>query len=153
MKPKPVLFLFSLVCWSCAFAPLPASAQNFTALVGKGSDAADAWLGEPNETTGDGYRGYRAGGYSLSIKYIEGVFIRAMIVGFPPDRKPKTPEDVANLIGPGLAVGAKRMKGILEEYYVTDTARSLIWEIMLTPGDDGTYSLVNIIPPANGTGG
>jgi hypothetical protein len=123
----------------------PLSGADFSTLLGKGPAAADTWLGKPTILSG-GMRDYDAGGYGFTLTYNGNSLSKITLAYFPQGKAPKTPQDVARMIGTDITVGAKNKRGILELYFCSGA--SGIWEMLLTPGDDG-YSVVNITPPKN----
>jgi|GEM_PF-2244352 len=123
-----------------------AHASNFTSLLGKGPVAADAWLGKATVLSG-GARDYDAGGYGFTLTYSGASLVKITLAYFPAGQAPKTPQDVARMIGTHIKVGKITKRGILEHCFSSSLA-SGVWEMLLTPGDDG-YSVVNITPPKN----
>jgi hypothetical protein len=119
--------------------------RTFSQILGKGPPAADAWLGTPTIFSTGG-RNYNAGGYEFTLSF-DGASLTKITIGlFPEDKKPKSPQDVARLIGPDIKVGSKNERGVLEHYFCSGEGG--VWEMLLTPDDDG-YSIANITPPKN----
>jgi hypothetical protein len=117
--------------------------RTFSQILGKGPQAADAWLGKPRVGK-DGTRSYNAGGYGLLLWFNGDSLTRITMEFFPDGKVPKTPNDVARLLGPDVRPGHKNERGILEHYFCSSEAG--VWELLLTPGDAG-YSLINVTPP------
>ncbi len=136
MKALILLFLAILMC-------SPVTAGDFASLLGKGPAAADAWLGKAT-VLANGMRDYDRAGYGFTLTYAGEKLTKITLGYFPAGKAPRTPQDVARMISPDLKVGAVNKRGILEHCFCSDSQG--VWEMLLTPGDDG-YSIVNITPP------
>jgi hypothetical protein len=134
-----LIAIFTLVFCDIALA------ADFASLLGKGPAAADAWLGKA-KVLSNGMRDYDAGGYGFTLIYEGNSLTKITLSYFPAGKAPKTPQDVARMIGADITMGQKNKRGMLEHYFCSGT--SGVWEVLITPGDDG-YSVVNITPPKN----
>ena len=139
---RHIIASLALLC----VASSPLRGESFTTLLSKGPSAADKWLGKATVLR-DGSRDYSMGGYGFTLYYSGSSLVKITIAYFPDARPAKSPEDIARMIGTDIKIGQKNMQGILEKYFMTDLSLG-IWEVLLTPGDDG-YSVANIIPPKN----